>query len=357
MSYVRENIEALEPYVPGEQPDDVSVVKLNTNENPYPPPAPVLDAIRAVSGEQLRRYPPAAADRFRGVAAAVHDVAAESVIATNGGDELLRLAVTVFCESAQRGGLAVTRPTYSLYPTLGRIAGTAVVEVDLDDEFGIPDDFAGRVVAAGCRLAILVSPHAPTGLPRPLATLDAIARRLAGEAVLLVDEAYVDFADADALDLVRGGALDNVLVLRTLSKGYALAGLRFGYGIGTPSLVAALDKARDSYNTDIVSQVAATAALEHRDEASESWRRVRAERSSMVERLDARGFTILPSASNFVLARAPETPGAAALYESLKQRRIFVRYFDQPRLSDRLRITVGLPEQNQALIAALDEIL
>ncbi|MEX0886254.1 MAG: aminotransferase class I/II-fold pyridoxal phosphate-dependent enzyme [Phycisphaeraceae bacterium] len=364
MPYERENITRLSAYVPGEQPADARLVKLNTNENPYPPPEPVMQAIRGLAPDVLRRYPSPTAQPFRELAAEVHGVTPAQVIATNGGDELLRLAITVFCEPTGRGvgqiggGLGVAEPSYSLYPVLAAIHDTAVVRVALGDAFELPGDFADQLNDAGCRLAMVVSPHAPSGRAVAADELAAVARRFRG--VLLIDEAYVDFADGDALGLVRdgdGGRLDNVLILRSLSKGYSLAGLRFGYGIGHPGLIAALDKARDSYNTDAVSQAAATAALRHRELAAAGWNKVRAERGRLAGALVDRGWRVLPSDANFLLAQpgaARQGGTAAEIYESLKRRGVYVRYFDQDRLRDRLRITVGTAEQNDALLAALD---
>lgn len=360
MAYERANIQRLAAYVPGEQPQATRLVKLNTNENPYPPCQAVLDAIRSVSAESLRRYPPPTAAAFRQTAARVHGLAPENVIATNGGDELLRLAVTVFCDprcddgKTRAGALGVAEPSYSLYPVLADIHDTPVVRVPLNEDFSLPDDTAERLNAAGCTLAMLVNPHAPSGRLTSLDQLEAIARGFRG--VLLIDEAYVDFATQDAIPLVRMG-LPNVLLLRTLSKGYSLAGLRFGYGLGHAALIAALDKARDSYNTDVLSQAAARAALENRDVAAESWRKVIAERDRLTARLRELGFTVPDSQTNFVLATAPAHADARTLYESLKQRDIFVRYFDLDRLRDKLRITIGTPEQNDELLTALGELL
>jgi histidinol-phosphate aminotransferase len=207
----------------------------------------------------------------------------------------------------------------------------------------------------------VASPHAPSGRLEPLERLTALARRLHGHAVLLLDEAYVDFATRDALPLVRASSgLDNVLLLRSLSKGYSLAGLRFGYGIGHRDLIALLNKARDSYNTDAVSQTAATCALQHRDAAAQTWRAVIGQRQRVTVELTKRGFTVLPSESNFVLVTppsAPRCPQADQLAQKLKQKGVYVRYFDRKRLRDKLRITIGTPEQNDALLKAVDELM
>lgn len=358
MGYERPNIDRLAPYVPGEQPASDQPIKLNTNENPEPPDPAVLEAIRAVSAESLRRYPDPAAMTFRRTAAAAHDVTPDQIIATNGGDELLRLAITVFTEPGQgRVGLGLTSPTYSLYPVLAAIQDCPITTVPRGPDFSLPADLAERWNDAGCNLAMLVNPHAPSGRLESLETLRGIAQAFQG--VLLIDEAYVDFAEHEALSLVRGeAALDNILLLRSMSKGYSLAGLRFGYGIGHPALIAALDKARDSYNTDVLSQAAATAALEHRHRARETWQRVIQQRRRVADQLGQLGFTVLPSESNFLLATPPEPgPAASDLYQSLKQRGVFVRYFNQERLRDKLRITIGRREQNDALLTALAELL
>lgn len=340
-------------YTPGEQPASTDVVKLNTNENPYPPCDAVLSAIREVTAESLRRYPPPLADAFRHAAAKVHGVSPEQIVATNGGDELLRLALTVFCDPRAVGGakgVGVAEPSYSLYPVLAEIQDTRITRVALREDWTLPEDFAKQLNDAGCGLAIVVNPHAPSGLLEPLDRLERIARSFEG--VLLVDEAYVDFAQRDAVPLLEGSrGLKNVLLLRSLSKGYSLAGLRFGYGMGHAALIDAMNKAKDSYNTDAVSQAAATAAMVNRGQAARSWAAVIAERARLTQALVAKGYRVFPSESNFILATPPAGgPDARSIYQSLKARGIFVRYFDQDRLRDKLRITIGTPEQNNRLL-------
>ncbi len=364
MSYERDNIHALSAYAPGEQPESREVVKLNTNENPYPPPAGVLEAIAKVTGDMLRRYPPPLAPRFRQVAAMAHGLKPEQVIATNAGDELLRLVVTVFCrpqtESRGKGGLGYAEPSYSLYPVLGRIHDTQITTAALNDDFNLPDDLADRMNKAGCNLLLIVNPHAPSGRLSDLKSLESIARTFKG--VIVIDEAYVDFAETSALPLLEAKMkLDNVLLLRTLSKGYSLAGLRFGYGLGHPDLIAALDKARDSYNTDIIAQTAAIAAIENREYAKNTWQKVKIERVRVSDELRRRGFTVYPSHANFILVAPPGSSDtgpskAASLYETLKQQHVYVRYFNQDRLRDKLRITIGRPEENDTLLRVLDVV-
>ena len=358
--YERDNIRRLAAYQPGEQPPPGpdQPVKLNTNENPYPPPPEVLEAIRGVDSESLRRYPPPTAASCRAAAAAAHGLSVDQVIFTNGGDELLRLAITVFCQTgasggATSGGVGIAEPSYSLYPVLACIHDTPMTRVPLGDDFALPDDFADRLNEAQCRLAMIVNPHAPSGRLESLERLRSIASQFNG--VLLVDEAYVDFASQDGVALLRDfQPLDNVLLLRSLSKGYSLAGLRCGYGLGDRHLIESLDKARDSYNTDILCQVAAEAALNCRDKASKTWQAVIQERQRLSRELSDRGFDVYPSETNFLLVRP--VYDARSVYHTLKAAGILVRYFDQAGLDDKLRVTVGTADENNRLLEALSNM-
>lgn len=367
----RDNIRSLHAYVPGEQPTAAqtaagAVIKLNTNENAYPPAPAVMDAVRSVSAEALRLYPSADSAPFRSAAAALHAVSPQQVIATNGGDELLRLLVTVYCQPAGAapgvGGLGMSDPSYSLYAVLAGIHDTPVTWVPRGDDaqggFPLPVDYAQQLNAAGCRLAFLVNPHAPSGAMESTDTLRALAHAFQG--VLVIDEAYADFAPdgvSGGMQLIHEG-FKNVVVLRSLSKGYALAGLRFGYGVASAERVAALDKARDSYNLDALAQAAATAALGDQAYARGRWQQTKTQRDRLTAALRERGFQIPDSHANFVLARVPPGgPAAGDYYRSLKTQGILIRYFDTPRLADRLRITVGTAEQNDALLAAIDAVV
>ena len=346
----------MQGYTPGEQPDSPEIIKLNTNENPYPPAAAVSTALRSISGAELRRYPPPLADDFRTFAGLIHGVAPECILPVNGGDELLRLLLTTYLEPEET--LAVMRPSYSLYPVLARIAGCRLLEIPLTDDWAVPGDLAAILRDQSAKMLILVNPHAPTGSLLPAAYLRELAREFHG--LLILDEAYVDFIDPelgyDPIPLME--ELDNVLILRTLSKGYSLAGLRFGYGIGPPGLIQPMAaKTRDSYNTDYISQILAKAALEARDEAAQNWKRVRRSRAWLRAELAKLGIETLPSQSNFLLASVPDHIGAAALCERLKDRGILVRHFDQPRLENRLRITVGSETDNEILIGKLRDIM
>lgn len=383
MPYERPNIQRLHAYVPGEQPGyretlgggafGEGVVKLNTNENPYPPSDAVMQAIRGLSPEALRLYPPADAAEFRQTAGALHGLSAQHVIATNGGDELIRLLITVFCDPSNQGmidneidltsgvgGIGMTSPSYTLYPVLANIQDTPVTVVDrFGDDFKLPADYAQKLNAAGCQLGFIVNPHAPTGQLESLETLRQLAADFDG--ILVIDEAYADFAPHNALPLLRDG-LDNIVILRSLSKGYSLAGLRFGYGLASPAIIETLDKARDSYNTDILGQAAATAALRDQTYARSTWDRTITERTRLTAALRDRGFSVPDSHTNFVLATTPNTQTQSAdqrakhIYETLKQSNVLIRYFSKPGLTDKLRITVGTSEQNDQLLDILDSI-
>ena len=356
MPQSRKNIQQLSAYTPGEQLDTTIVTKLNTNENPYPPSPKVMEAIRNLPAEKLRVYPPPLAQPFRTAAAALHGLTPGNIIATNGGDELLRLILTCYCEpsgASGSGGIGVTDPTYSLYPVLAAIQDTSVCAVPRLAQFELADDTIAEWNQARCAVGMIVNPHAPTGRFETPETLRALANNFRG--LLLIDEAYVNFAPTDAVQLVRDG-VDNVILLRSLSKGYSLAGLRFGYGIAHADIIAGLDKARDSYNTDALSQAAAVAAINDQAYAKDTWAKVIEQRARLTTELRQRGFVVLDSRSNFVLPTPPDKFGAAQLYADLKARNLLVRYFNAPRLDDKLRITVGTAEQVDKLLLAIDQL-
>ncbi|KLK90612.1 histidinol phosphatase [Microvirga vignae] len=356
MTFERENVRRLAGYVPGEQPTR-AVAKLNTNENPFPPSDAVRAALKEVDGEMLRHYPDPTAWAFRTEAARLHGLTPDHIIATNGGDELLRLALTTFLPPGAPLGLA--DPSYSLCPVLAAIHGSPKYAVPLHADWSAPADIPRRWNKARAKLAILVNPHAPSGRLTSVDELAAIARAFKG--VLVIDEAYVDFVDPEISHNTIGlvSEFDNVLLLRTMSKGYSLAGLRLGYGIGSPGLIAPmLSKTKDSYNVDAVAQKLGEAALRHRAEAVRTWEYVRAERSRMVRELSARGFACAPSQANFLLATVPGSSGTAeGLLRRLAGEGIFVRWFNQDRLRDSLRISIGTQDENSALLTAVDGLM
>jgi len=346
MTYFRENIEKVAGYQPGFQPKDTNVLKLNTNENPYPPSPKVLSALAGLDGEKLRRYPDPVGGEFRQAAAAINGVKSENILCCNGGDDLLTMAFRAFCD--ENRPVAYPVPTYSLYPVLAKLQNCDAIEIPFDEEFNLPP----KLEKTGAALTIVCNPNAPSGSFIEIGKLASLAAELSG--VLLIDEAYADFAEANCASLI--GDFDNLIILRSMSKGYSLAGLRFGYAIAQADLIAGLMKVKDSYNVDAISLALATAAIKDQDYFKQTTTGVIKARESLVSKLRDLGFNVPDSHTNFVLAQSPGCP-AKEIYDKLIERNIFVRYFDLPGLNDKLRITIGTAEQNDKLIQALKEIL
>jgi histidinol-phosphate aminotransferase len=346
---VRPTIERMNGYTPGEQPAaGERVVKLNTNENPFPPSPRVMEAIGALAPEELRRYPNPTANPFRVAAARAHGLTVEQVIAGNGSDDILAIAVRTFVGPGEV--IACPEPGYSLYPVLAEISEARTRSVPWEGQWRLPVD---ALLATGARAIFFANPNAPSGTVVPRETIRALAQR-APDVLVLVDEAYVDFADPGTSCLDLPADCPNVVVSRTLSKGYGLAGLRLGYAVASPSVIEQMMKVKDSYNCDALSITAGRAALEDRDYAAGTWQAVREERDRLTVELGRRGFQVIPSQANFLLATAPGGDGTA-LYLALKARGILVRVFDKPGLSDKIRVTIGRREENDALLAALDD--
>jgi histidinol-phosphate aminotransferase len=332
--------------VPGEQPaPGRRVVKLNTNENPYPPSPRVLEALGAALNERLRLYPDPEAHGLRARAAVVYGVPLDHVLAGNGSDECLALLMRAIVDPGDRVAFPV--PTYSLYETLVAVQGGTAVRVPWPGDFALP---AAALVEARARLTFLCNPNSPSGTLVPTALVEDLARRIEG--VLVVDEAYVDFARESAMALVT--RYPNVVVLRTFSKSFSLAGLRIGLAFGTPELLAGLRTVKDSYNLDRLALVAAEAALDDLDHMRANVARVRTTRVRLEKALAGLGFTVLPSEANFVLARRPGSD-LGPLARALAARDILVRHFPAPEVRDALRITVGTDEEIDILLAALRE--
>ncbi|NIP23616.1 MAG: histidinol-phosphate transaminase [Phycisphaerae bacterium] len=346
MSYFRENIEQAKGYQPGFQPKQTDVLKLNTNENPYPPSPKVLEVLNEIKQEQLRRYPDPVGEQFRLAAAKVHGLSPDNIMCCNGGDELLTIALRAFCDRDRP--VAYPVPTYSLYPVLANLQNCKAVEVPFDTDFTLPPQLA----AAGAALTIVCNPNAPSATFIPVSGIASLADELNG--VLLIDEAYIDFAEDNCLSLVAD--LDNVIILRSMSKGYGLAGLRFGYAVAPPPLIAGLMKVKDSYNVNAIAIALATAAIKDQSYFRKNVETIKKQRKRLAENLRALNFEVPESSTNFLLAKSKDGK-AGEIYDKLVQRNIYVRYFDLPTLSDKLRITVGTGEQNDKLVSALKEIL
>lgn len=363
-SLVRPSIRRLHGYVPGEQPRIRGLIKLNTNENPYPPAPRVLRAIKAAVDGRLRLYPNPTAQPLREALARLHHCQPDNVIVGNGSDELLALATRAFVEPRPPGRKARTRarnivqyftPSYSLYPVLADIHGAVRNPVPLDPDFEIPSPDSLRrekLWNFSAALSLITTPNAPSGRGYSTAKLEALCRAQKG--VVILDEAYVDFADQNALALATRHS--NVIVSRTFSKAFSLCFQRVGYFVGHPDLITALHKIRDSYNVNGLGQVAALATLEEIAHYHRNFQRVKSTRAWLEKRLTALGFDCLPSQTNFILVRPPG-PSAKVWLESLRRRKLLVRWFDYPEVRPYLRITIGTPAEASALVDAAGKIL
>jgi len=336
-------------YVPGFQPDDIaSWIKLNTNENPYPPSPRVVEAILAElgsDGASLRTYPSASSLKLREVAGELYGFDPSWIIMANGSDEVLNNLIRACAGEGQKVGYV--HPSYSYYSTLAEIQGAVVCCYNLTDSLtieGFPEHFHGRIF-------FLTTPNSPLGFAYPPEYIEELARYCGG--LLVIDEAYADFADCNSLELVK--KYENVVVTRTLSKSYALAGMRLGLAIARPEIIAALDKIRDHYNLDRLAQAACVAALQDRAYFRESCRKIIETRDWFTRELTAIGYDVIPSQGNFVFA-SPRDKNGKRVYDGLFERKILVRLLSDPLLAHGLRISIGTREEMEATLAAISEI-
>ncbi|TWU59411.1 Histidinol-phosphate aminotransferase [Rubripirellula tenax] len=337
------------PYAPGEQPPPGSCVKLNTNENPYPPPPAVVEAIRTAAGGPINRYPDPMATSFRRAAAeALGMPGPEWILAGNGSDEILTILVRGFVGEGQR--LRLPYPSYILYRTLADIQGASWEQTPFEDGWKLPAEFAKS--DDGLRLVLLPNPNSPSGTIVSPNEVEKVSASLT--CPLVVDEAYVDFAETNCLDLVKRN--ENVFVTRTLSKSYGLAGLRFGFLVAQPHIVAELTKIKDSYNCDAISIAAATAAMGCQEWLADIKTKMNTTRAVMQSRLSAMGFEVTPSHANFVWCRHPDG-NHKAIYEFLKQNNILIRYMQFADWGDGLRISVGTDEQMESCLSTIERAL
>jgi histidinol-phosphate aminotransferase len=343
---LRKNIAEMKGYVPGFQPKEQDYIKLNTNENPYPPSPDVIAAILAEVGDSLRRYPEPASRLAREEAGRLYGFDPSWIIMANGSDEVINNLIRAFAGEGEE--IAYIHPSYSYYATLAEIQGARVRTFGLTADFridGLPERYSGK-------LFFLTNPNAPLGFTFPLPFIEELAQRCDG--MLVVDEAYADFAQGNALELVRSH--DNVVVTRTLSKSYSLAGMRLGLAIARPEVIEALDKIRDHYNLDRLAQVAAVAALHDQAYFQECVRKIRETREWFCAELLALGYQVIPSEANFVFVSPPDRNGGR-IYEGLFSRKILVRHFTDSLLAHGLRISIGTREEMATTLEALREIL
>ena len=372
---VRPRVRELRPYVYGEQPKIKGLIKLNTNENPYPPSPRVLAAVKAAVDGRLRLYPNPTAQALREKLAKLHRCHADNIIVGNGSDELLALATRAFVEPVSEGGvprrpnqkklgsrgarpseiIQYFTPSYSLYPVLADIHGAARNAVPLKSDFSLPNVTElkrGRIWDFRAALTFVTTPNAPSG--RGYSTRELAALCKAQRGVVVLDEAYVDFAEENALKLAL--KYPHVLVARTFSKAYSLCFQRVGYFVGQRDLIAALHKIRDSYNVNGLGQIAAEATLDDLPYYRANFKKIIATREWLSRELTKLGFRVLPSRTNFIFVRPPRF-SAQTWLQRLRAKKVLVRWFGRPEVKEYLRITIGTAAEAEALAGAVRKIL
>lgn len=347
---IRPNIQGMAAYKPGEQPQGTDVIKLNTNENPYPPSPRAIDAMSEVlQSGRLRKYPDPTGRAFREAAGKLYGVDPDGILIGNGSDDILTILTRAFVP--EKGEIVSPTPSYLLYKTLAEIQGAKFATVTFD-RLDSPTSVWTAWPKCQTNLTFIANPNSPTGAIIATETLEALSRRLLN-GPLIIDEAYADFAETNAISLI---SLENVIITRTLSKSYSLAGLRFGFAMTTPEIVRELVKVKDSYNCDSLSLAGAQAAIEDQDYFQKTRARIIATRNRMTSELKRLGFEVQPSHANFVWTTYPYRT-ATYLYEELKKRNILIRYINYPDHGDGLRISVGTDAEIDQLLDELKKII
>ena len=346
MSYFRNEIDEMQGYTPGEQPRDRRYIKLNTNENPYPPSPNVASFLKNLDSETLRLYPDPVFCELRRKIASLFCLAENEILVGNGSDDILTMAVRSFAGPGRK--ISSFTPSYSLYPVLSKIQGAHYEEIPLDAQngFSLPANFAEKVADAA--LLFVCRPNAPTGNCFPLGAMDRLCDACRG--IVLIDEAYADFADDNCIGFPRRHR--NAIVMKTLSKSYSLAGLRLGFSIASAEIIAGMMKVKDSYNVSTLAQRIAVAALDDRRYFDETVSKIRRTRSKLITSLRGKGFKVFDSQSNFVFASPPDGD-AAGLYRRLKSEGVLVRHFPGASTGPYIRITVGTDTETASLLNLL----
>ena len=341
MNLFRKNIDALKPYIPGKQPKE-NIVKLNANENPYPPSPKVVDAINNFSKNCLRYYSDAVSEEVRKTATDLFQVNLDEVIVGNGSDDVLTMIIRTFLESDDK--IAVVDPSYTLYEILADIHGVETEKFSLEEDYSLPENF----FTTKAKIKFLPNPNAQTGTLFSKENIDRLCTESSG--VVVIDEAYAAFANVTSIPLIK--KYKNLIVLRTLSKSHSLAGMRIGFGFATSEIIAGLMKVKDSYNVNSLSQAAATAAFKDDSYVQKNIKTINETRNWFASELVNRGWKVVPSNANFVLAK-PSIGTAKEIYARLEKSGYLVRHFSTPRLNDKLRISIGTKEQMLGLLNSL----
>ncbi|CAN5331667.1 histidinol-phosphate transaminase [soil metagenome] len=347
MNGIRESVRRMAGYTPGEQINSSDVVKLNTNENPYPPSPRVFEAIQqCLTSNHLRKYPQPLGDTFRKAAGAVLNVDPDGILIGNGSDDILTILTRAFVP--ERGLIVSPTPSYSLYKTLAGLQGAEFHTVRFNVDWSLPDPWP----VTKANLTLVPNPNSPSGTVLSLAAISKLASQIDGPFVL--DEAYADFAEANGLALL--GKVPNLIVTRSFSKYYSLAGIRFGLAIADPATIHELSKVKDSYNCDVLSLAAATAAIQDQEYYRELRAKILTTRSRLQTEITALGFTVTPSQANFLWCHRSDQP-LKPIYEALKERQILIRYMTYPDYGDGLRISIGTDAEIDRLLAELRTIV
>ena len=341
MSRIRKTVEAMQGYVPGRQPEG-SFVKLNANENPYPPSMKALEALGNVGANSFRLYPSSTAVNLRKTAAEIFGVPFDCIVAGNGSDDIFTMIIRSILDEGDT--LAVVDPTYTLYETLAEIQGARTERHPLKEDYALPESF----FSSDAKLKILPNPNAQTGTLFPEADIIRLCESAQG--VVVIDEAYALFAGTSSLPLLK--RFKNLVVTRTMSKSHSLAGMRVGFGMSSPDIIDAFMKVKDSYNLNAASQLIAAAALKDEEYTAGIVKALNETRDFFARELASLGWQVAPSAGNFLLAR-PEKGNAAEIVARLEKAGYLVRHFDTPRLKDKIRFSIGTPEQMEKLIELL----
>ncbi len=349
---IKEYIKELEEYIPGFQPDlnDPEVIKLNANENCYPPSPKIEEAIKKLDVKKLRIYPQAMSNDLRNAIAKVYKTDYDQVFCGNGSDEIISLIMKVFLKEG--GTVAAPYPTYTVYKACANIEGVTCTFVDVNDDYTIDVD---KLLEVDSEAIFLANPNAPTGILLKPQKIKYILDNYDG--LVVVDEAYMDFCDEDATMIKYINEYENLIVMRTMSKSYSLCGARLGYCFASNVLIRYMDKCRDSYNVNYMTQTAAIAAVLDKEYHEEVIHKIKVNRKYLLEKLEEMNFQCIPSQTNFILCKPAGKKSAKEIMQALTKYKIYIRFFESDRLDDKLRITVGTKEEIDKLIAAMKKVI
>jgi len=339
----KKRLEKIKPYVPGEQPQEKGFIKLNTNENSYPPPSNVIRAIKDALNGRLNIYPDPQCSQLRKTIAEFYKLKPEQIIVGNGSDELLKMIILAFVDEDDSVGFLY--PSYVLYKTLAETYGGKINEYKLQKDYSLPKE----LFQIKDKVFFFANPNPPFGSFYPIDEIEKLIKGASG--LFVLDEAYVDFSESNGLNLIN--KYDNLIVTRSFSKSFSLAGMRIGIGFGNPKLIAILNKVKDSYNVNVLSQVAAQAVYEDYDKVEKIINKVKNNREYLIARLNKMGIEVTNSGANFIFAKLKNPK---MIYEKLKERKILIRYFNAPMMNDGLRITIGTKKQMDVLLKELEKL-